>query len=502
MNVVIAGGGTAGWLAALFIARGKYKHKVTVIESTQIGIIGAGEGSTGLLTDVLTNTLWPFGCNFDDFIKKTGAGLKYGILHKNWRGDSKEYFAPLSGSPTAQDLPDGAFHYQNSSPDGNHLITELGQYYSKNKLSFDIEANDLTQYTHALHFDAHKVGKYFKDLLIENNEVDHIDSKIEDVVLDSKGFIKKLTLENNKTISGDFFIDATGFAKVLSSKLQTKWYSYSKHLPVNSAMPFIVDYKEDETPKPYTTAHAHSAGWMWEIPTLERKGCGYVFDDNFITIDQAQQEIETTLGHQIDPIRILKFDTGRLEKLWTKNCLSIGLSAAFAEPLEATSIHSTIVQLNAFAFEFLQDRIETTCNETNIIQYNKRMTKMYDDFKDFLVLHYQGKRKDSKFWQWISTGETKTDFVNYIIDLCKSRSPNYNDFDQYWGTPGWPLWSWILGGLEIVDSNLSKKEIDYNIPNLGNYSDVLLTSRNQWLKNRNIDMMTRISYPEWCKLNQ
>ena len=119
-------------------------------------------------------------------------------------------------------------------------------------------------------------------------------------------------------------------------------------------MPFIVKYKKNETPDPYTTAWAQKNGWMWQIPTLERKGCGYVFSDEFTTIDQAKKEIEACLGHEIDPIKVFNFDSGRLEHAWQKNCLAIGLSSAFAEPLEATSIHSTIVQLNNFVLEFLK----------------------------------------------------------------------------------------------------------------------------------------------------
>jgi hypothetical protein len=127
---------------------------------------------------------------------------------------------------------------------------------------------------------------------------------------------------------------------------------------------------------------------------------------------------------------------------------------------------------------------------------------MYDDFKDFLVVHYQTGRKDSDFRKWISTGETRTEFVSHIIDLCKSRSPNYHDFPQYFGTPGWPLWSWILAGIGILTPEISKQQIDYTVPNNGNYFDILKHSRDQWYIARKIDYMTNMSYHEWCNIQK
>jgi tryptophan halogenase len=230
-----------------------------------------------------------------------------------------------------------------------HFVSPL----ETEKSNVNRNTKKFTNYGHALHFDAHKVGKYFKKIVLKNTKIKHIDSEVLDITLNETGFLSSLKLKNQEIINGDFFIDASGFSRVLMKKLETPWVSYNKNLPVNSAMPFILNYKEREMPDPYTTAWAQSSGWMWQIPVLERKGCGYVFDDNFITPEQAQAEIETTLGRSIDPIRVLKFDTGRLENTWVKNCLAIGLSAAFAEPLEATSIHSTIVQLTKFVFEYL-----------------------------------------------------------------------------------------------------------------------------------------------------
>ena len=137
-------------------------------------------------------------------------------------------------------------------------------------------------------------------------------------------------------------------------------------------MPFNLKYKQDEIPEPYTTAWAQKAGWMWQIPLMDRKGCGYVYCDAYTTPDKAQEEIETILGQEIDPIRTIKFSSGRQESAWIKNCVTIGLSSAFLEPLEAISIHSTIAQANNLFLECVKPTINNTINKGSIAIYNKR----------------------------------------------------------------------------------------------------------------------------------
>jgi len=459
MKIVICGGGTAGWLAALMISKiQKDSHDITVIESTKIGIVGAGEGSTGYLTDIIQNVSWNFGCNEEDFFRETGATVKLGIKHKDWRNVGHTYYGPIdstnSGSPDVMlchalinDLP-------------VHTASQNGYLISKNSSSYrQTETGIESEKGNAYHFDAHKVGQYFKKIVTADG-VKHIDTEIVDVKITEAG-IESLKLADGSVITADFYIDCTGFAKKLMTSLGVKWNSYKNNLPVDTAMPFLVKYKPNEIVEPVTTAWAQTAGWMWQIPTAARYGCGYVFDSNFITNDQAQAEIERVLGHEVEPIRFLKFDTGRLEKVWYKNCLALGLCAAFAEPLEATSIHSTIVQLNAFIFDYLKDTPEDTINTGSQNIYNYRMCGMYDDFKDFLVLHYQTQRTDSEFWRWMRTGETRTDFVNNIIELSRSKIPQSADFRSYYGYAGAPLWNWVLAGLGILTKAQAEKEMKF-----------------------------------------
>lgn len=470
MNIVVVGGGTAGWLAALIISKVQPEHTVTVIESSAIGIVGAGEGSTGLLTSILKNEMWDFGCNLLEFFQETGATLKYGIHHKDWKTVGESYMGPIGGTPSTETLVDYIFaHYHSTDPKNVHLSSILGQKIERKISSFNKKTLSFDNIGTALHFDAHNVGKYFKKITLKNPSVTVLDDEVLDINLNAiNGNIASLLLKSGKLINGDFFIDASGFKQVLVKKLGTNWISYQKNLPVNSAMPFLLPYEENEYPELYTTAWAQSAGWMWQIPNQDRKGCGYVFDDNFITADQAQAEIETTLGRAIEPIRVLKFDTGRLENAWEKNCLAVGLSSAFAEPLEATSIHTTIAQLLSFVFEFLKPNIDDTLNAGSRKSYNRRTAKLYDTTKEFLVAHYIGGRNDSEFWKYIATGATKTEFVDNLLEMCKTQMPSNRDLDISFGAPDMGLWSYVLAGTGHLAPETSAKVFSGNtVPIIG-----------------------------------
>lgn len=476
MKIIIVGGGTAGWLTALMINKVHPEHDLVVIESSRIGIVGAGEGSTGILTNIIRGDLHDFGCNLLEFMKETGSTIKYGIHHKDWHTIGQSYLAPLAGSPTCGSAIDHTFCFQAiNNPNKMHLLSSTGIYAEQSVSPFDLNTLQFDNIGHALHFDAHAVGKYFKRIVLKNPKVQWIDDEIVDVSVDYQGNINKLILNESQTIQGDFFIDASGFSRVLMKKLENPWISYNEYLPVNSAMPFLLKYEEDETPEPWTTAWAQSSGWMWQIPTAKRKGCGYVFCDHFLSADKAQEEVETALGKKIEPVRILKFDTGRLKDPWIKNCLAVGLCSAFAEPLEATSIHSTIIQLIYFVFEYLKDTKDKTCNSGSINIYNKRTAKMYDDFKDFLNIHYMGARKDSEFWKYISTGKTQTEKTKDILEMCKHRLPSNKDYNQYIGGTDWGLYSYVLIGIRRIPRDILDFEYKWIIQNTEeNYSKKIL----------------------------
>jgi tryptophan halogenase len=246
--------------------------------------------------------------------------------------------------------------------------------------------------------------------------------------------------------------------RILANKLEIKWHSYKDYLPVDRAMPFLVPYNEDKIIQPVTEAEALSSGWMWRTPLLSRKGCGYVYSSSFISEDEAQAEAEKIMGHPIEPIKHLKFDSGRLEEVWKKNCLVTGLASSFIEPLEATSIHATIAQVYSFCLEHLTNKVETTVTEASIKNYNKNIIKMYENLLDFTVLHYQGGRDDSEFWKYIKNENLVTPTVQNYIEKAKNKIPTYlYDSEEQWGANN--LWKWSLAGLNLIDPEIAREEL-------------------------------------------
>lgn len=460
MDIVIAGGGTAGWISAYIIEEAQpRKHNITVIESSSIGIIGAGEGSTGVLYDLVSGYFFgrPDEQAVSDFLQETDSTPKFGIYHKNWSQKAdKGYFAPLDDSATQNKPNDVIFNHvlANYGPEKAHLASYMGQSY---------ESDKFPNASGGFHFNAHKVGQYFKKRLEYKKNITVIDSVIKHVELSDTNEISSLHLENSQVIEGDLFFDCTGFSRVLMSKLDNPWVPYSDNLIADRAMPFTLDYDNEskKSTKPYTTAHSLSSGWMWDIPLQNRRGCGYVYSSAFISESKAQEEIESYLGRPIEPIKHLRFTAGRSNKVWVKNCIASGLSAVFMEPLEATSIHTTIIQMLDFAMDYLSVDKEKTVNEANSKLFNNKYETFNDLIRDFLVLHYQGGKTTSEFWKYLSTGVTKTPFVEEILERSKYKPISYLQFEHKRGASV-SLWNWVAAGLGFLSPEVSKQELkDY-----------------------------------------
>jgi hypothetical protein len=453
MNITIVGGGTAGWLAAYTIAKSQPKnHKITVIESTEIGIIGAGEGATGFFTDLITGRYFDSNINIHDFITQCEVTNKLGIKFINWKGDNSSFFTPLDGSPTSGLMNDYVFKYVLSKfgPNKVHLASKIG-------LDYELERN--YDVFNSFHFNANKVGQFFKEICLRENII-HIDAVVTDCIFDSKnGNIKSLVLKDGSTVESDFFIDCTGFSRVLMKKLNVGWKSYSKYLPCNSAIPFLLDYTDNDKIYPWTNATALSSGWMWDIPLQSRRGCGYVFNNNFITPEQAKVEVENLLGKEITPIKLINFDPGRSEKFWEKNVLSLGLSSCFVEPLQATSIHTTVAQLLLFVNDFLFNDINDTITVENQLSYNMRTAHFYDLNLDFVSMHYQGGRDDTLFWRHIKSESIVSPFAEKIITRSKKKLVSYFEIANNFGAPAIGLWNWSMAGLDLLDPKMSYSDL-------------------------------------------
>jgi tryptophan halogenase len=465
MKIVIVGGGTAGWLAALMITKicGAI-HNVTLIESSSVGIIGAGESSTGALRGILNNEVFDYGCNEFEFMATAKATPKYAIHHKDWNGVGTDYIAPIDttidesyigtnfllSAYIAQGIP-----MQHASVNGRLVDSELTDFYLEdNKI---LSAN-----RHAYNFDARLAAKYLEKKCSTN--IKKIDAKIIEINLKENGFVESVLLDTGLTVSGDFYIDASGFAKIFSKKLGISWIDY-KELTLNAAMPFILPYEKDKNHKFLATSWAQKYGWMWCVPKLDDLGCGYAYDDRFIDEEQAKKEIESVLQREIVPIKKIKFSPGRMESVWNKNVLSIGLAASFLEPLEATSIHGTILQLNMFIFTHLKETLDRTINDVNTKIYNETVSKIFDEFKIFLLIHYKNNRKDTDFWIESNRLVSKNSKVAEVLEIAKTRLLTQTDVDNHYGCAGAELYNWILCGLghysketAILESKLLQRE--------------------------------------------
>jgi hypothetical protein len=439
MNIVILGAGTAGLIAALML-REKYPfYNITIVKSGDIGIVGVGEGSTEHWRKFMNFV----GINHAELIAETGATIKIGILFKNWsiHGDythSVDEFAVIS---PLNRLDNFLFSYSVNQLNNNYIISQYFDHlYLKNKTVFSLEPSN--QY----HFDTFKLNTYLNLKCSERN-IHIVDAIVNDVELNESGDAVKLICDN-QTFDADFFIDCSGFRRVISKKQEVKWLSMGKYLPMNHAIAFPTEHDDPNQIEPYTTATALSSGWAWKIPTQERYGNGYVFCDSYINSDQALQEMNVHLNKNVEKFaRDIKFEAGRIDKFWNKNVLSVGLAGSFAEPLEAQSIGFTIVQM----FHFL-DHIEYwKCNKNAENIYNNLMNDSFENTISYLQAHYLGEKTDSEFWK--NRSFELTDFNKENLDQMKAGHIlpcmfNYNH--QMFAAPNWFQ---VLSGLKLIDKN-------------------------------------------------
>lgn len=469
MKIVIAGGGTAGWLSALFLAKQNINREdvlsydVTVIESDDVPIIGAGEGSTGALGDLLTSTLSGFrnlkGFSEQEFFRECNTTFKLGIDCIDWNGIGDRFLKPLQPSDTSGWNFDRDFAIcskygkaEESTP--NHFLAEedLAPVFK------DLSSSNL-EIGYAYHFDAHKVGKYFKKIALENG-IKLQKGTITNTNLNPKnGELQNVILSDGTEIESDFWIDCTGFGRVLSKAVGSEWVSYSEYLPVNKAVVYTHPFEEGESIKPVTTAWAMPNGWMWQIPTQERYGCGYCYADKFVSDEQALKELQEVTGRKIKALRTIKFESGRLSEVWKNNVLSVGLSSSFLEPLEATSIHATIIQLVQFTQSHLSPYKDNMMRQSNIKANNEHFNIMLEEFRALIQMHYITKRDDTPFWKYVNNDLKRDALIEKLLEINEYRIPNQDDFPYYKGSAGWGVWCWVLAGNGLIDKEVLEKSL-------------------------------------------
>lgn len=444
MKITILGAGTAGLISALVLKKTYPLYDINVIESSTIGIIGVGEGSTEHWKSFIDYC----DINVHQLIRETDAALKKGIKFENWNGDGLSYFHSIS-DPFYTEFSQG--HLPNSRVFARSLV-------SNNVKTEDVllETNLVQHYggiqtTNQYHFNTFKLNEFLHKICSERG-ISFTNTTITDVNVNEFGDVVSLVSDSG-VYEADFFVDSSGMKRVISSKLGAKWVSYKKYLPMNHALAFPTEDVSDL--KPYTLSRALSSGWNWRISTQGRYGNGYVFCDDFIDSDKAHAEIQSVYSEEVKVAKDIKFEAGRVDKFWINNCLSIGLSASFVEPLEASSIGNSILQ--AFGLVNMLDHwmIDRKISET----YNKKFTSCFDNIVDFVQLHYMTKRIDTEFWRAIPTMMEMTDFNKEYLHVFAKTLPTQSVFLGEYNMFNASNYTQVMQGLGLLDANYIKQSL-------------------------------------------
>lgn len=406
-NIVIVGGGTAGWMTAAALSRHLPKQcHIRLIESDQIATVGVGEATIPVIRTFNTG----LGIDEQEFMRETNATFKLGIRFQNWGEIGEDYYHAFGfyGFP----INDVSFHHywmklQQLNPDTapihEYNMPFMASVYDKfEHQQFDSSAL-ASRYFYAFQFDAALYAQYLRKWS-EARGVTRIEGKVNQVTQNPEtGFIESVTLESGECVEGELFIDCSGFrALLMNQTLNIGYKDWSHWLPVNRAWAVSTAYESDDTPiPPYTRARALTAGWQWRIPLQNRTGDGNVFSESFISEEEAlDQFLENLEGQTINEPRLLKFTTGKREKIWHKNCVCIGLSSGFLEPLESTSI--AIIQ--GAILLLIRNFPNKDFDPATEHEFNRRMNIKYEESRNFLILHYHlTRRNDTEFWNYCRT---------------------------------------------------------------------------------------------------
>ena len=397
-KVVVVGGGTAGWMAAAALA--KFLRPVidiTLVESDAIGIVGVGEATIPQLRH-LNRAL---DIDEHDFVARTNGSFKLGIEFINWRRLGHSYLHNFGEIGLAVNQTHFHHHLFRARAQGlggdlwdycvNTQAARAGKFAPLERLG----SSPLSGVAYAYHFDAALYGKFLR-AYAESHGVMRVEGKITGVLQNSEtGDVQTLRLEDGREVSGEIFIDCSGFrALLIEGALKTGYEDWSHWLKCDSAL--AAPSTNVRPPRPFTQSIAHDAGWQWRIPLQHRTGNGHVFSSRYIDVEDARETLLANLeGEPLAEPRLLRFTTGRRKKFWNRNVVALGLASGFLEPLESTSIH--LVQSGISRFIQLFPTWPIAAPERD--EYNRQMALEVERIRDFLILHYHAnERTDSQFW--------------------------------------------------------------------------------------------------------
>lgn len=438
-NIVIVGGGTAGWMTAAALAKvlGKDYCSIQLIESDQISTVSVGEATIPQIS--LFNKL--LGIDENDFVRKTQGTFKLGIEFIDWTKKKGGYMHPFGDHGTNMDAIQFHHYWLKMTEQGN--VPDLEEYslaavaarQGKFMRSQKMGNSPLSNINYAFHFDATLYAKYLRDFA-EERGVKRTEGKVVDVSLKkSDGFIDSIELDTGEHVKGDLFIDCTGFrALLIEGALKTGFDDWSELLPCDTAVAMPCLAKEPEKLYPYTQAKAQKAGWIWRIPLQHRIGNGYVYPSKFVSDEEALAILTAQMeGEPIGKPNFLRWTTGVRKKTWNKNCIAIGLSAGFVEPLESTGLHliqSAIAKLLGLFPHKDFDQID-------IDTYNKQSRSELEYIRDFIILHYKvTDRDDSEFWRHCRDMKVP-ERLQAKMDLYQSNGRIYRQDTELFNETSW-----------------------------------------------------------------
>jgi len=429
-RIVVAGGGTAGWMAAAAIARTMGRTvEVTLVESEAIGTIGVGESTIPPL--VTYNRL--LGINEAEFMRATQATFKLGILFDGWRDGTDRYFH--SFGTTGKDHWSAGFqHYW------LHGLTK-GHTRPYDDYCMELVAAMRGKFAHlpdegmnyAYQLDSGLYAKFLR-AMAEKDGTTRVEGRIAHVELDpATGDIAALRLDGDRRVEGDLFLDCTGFrALLIEGALHAGFDDWTHWLPCDAAI--AVQTENVRAPVPYTRAMAHDAGWQWRIPLQHRTGNGIVYCSRYLSKDDAQARLLGNVeGRVLTEPNVLRFVTGARRRQWHRNCVAIGLSGGFMEPLESTSIHL----IQRAILRLIRMMPLRGVSPADVAEFNDQQHQDMLQIRDFLILHYKAtSRDDSPFWRYVREMPVP-DSLQQKIDLFRETARVFRRNEELFAENSW-----------------------------------------------------------------
>ena len=442
-HILIVGGGTAGWMAANLMAQRWLQQgiNISLVESPDIGIIGVGEGSTPQLKAFMDK----IGADESDWMPRCNATYKVGISFHNWstKPGFDSYFHPFPAQPDRENYRAFVHHCylrrQGFDIDAHPNRYFLPAYLASNQLGPHPNHNFPFEVLYGYHFDSQLLGEYLRDLAV-NRGVTHIQGNVNKVLQDEQGNITAVQLQDDDLLQADFFVDSTGFRSLLLQQtLKVPFVSFDSNLFNDSAV--VMPTPQGNEYNSQTISTAMKCGWAWEIPLTNRVGNGYVYSSAFCSADDAENELRQKTGSLDSDIeaRHLQMNVGQVDKHWHRNCIAVGLSQGFIEPLEATALHIVQETVETFIASFEEGGYTAQNRE----RFNEILTRRFEGVRDYIVCHYRANsRNDTDYWRANAANENLSISLKNLLRTWLDKGDltqeiQRQDISRYYNTISW-----------------------------------------------------------------